>query len=258
MKEVRDYYNTFQYPKVNLFTNKQKKKHTKLILKILSYGNITIKDIGQKKILDAGCGTGEKSVFFAKNGAKVTAIDFTEKQLVVAKDYAKRAEVSNKIIFKQKDIVNSNLKGLNKFNIIVCTGVLHHTEDAYKGFINLISVLEKNGIIIIALYHKYARWKFRLIRFLLHLFVSKDFNKLDLWFEKNNFFARLLKKAPNNSVYDRYLVPFESYHTLREVKGWFKKNNLKFIKNSKNVDGVEIFKIFEKKTLFFVSAQKNN
>lgn len=52
-------------------------------------------------------------------------------------------------------------------------------------------------------------------------------------------------------------MPFESYHTLREVKGWFKKNNLKFVENSKNVDGFEIFKIFERKTLFFVSGHKN-
>lgn len=257
MKEVKDYYNTFQYPKINLFTNKQKKKHKKLILKILSYGKIFLKDIDQKKILDAGCGTGEKAVFFAKNGGKVIAIDFTENQLKVAKDYAKRVGVDNKIIFKQKDIINSSLKDLEKFDIIICTGVLHHTEDAYKGFLNLVGLLERNGIIIVGLYHKYARWRFRFIRFLLHLFVSKDYKKLDLWFEKNNFFARFLKRAPKNSVYDRYLVPFESYHTLREVKGWFKKNNLKFVENSKNVDGFEIFKIFERKTLFFVSGHKN-
>ncbi|MCK9292499.1 MAG: class I SAM-dependent methyltransferase [archaeon] len=198
-----------------------------------------------------------KGSFFAKNGGKVIAIDFTENQLKVAKDYAKRVGVDNKIIFKQKDIINSSLKDLEKFDIIICTGVLHHTEDAYKGFLNLVGLLERNGIIIVGLYHKYARWRFRFIRFLLHLFVSKDYKKLDLWFEKNNFFARFLKRAPKNSVYDRYLVPFESYHTLREVKGWFKKNNLKFVENSKNVDGFEIFKIFERKTLFFVSGHKN-
>ncbi|MDD2477466.1 MAG: hypothetical protein PHW45_00615 [Candidatus ainarchaeum sp.] len=33
MKEVKDYYNTFQYPKINLFTNKQKKKHKKINIK---------------------------------------------------------------------------------------------------------------------------------------------------------------------------------------------------------------------------------
>lgn len=255
MKQIKDYYNKYQYPLINLYTNRQRKKHNKLLFKILSYGNLKIKDLNNKKILDAGCGTGDKSVFFALNKAKVTSIDLTENQLKKAKELAIKNKVYNKIKFKQKDIVNDYLEDLGEFDIIISTGVLHHTENASKGFSNLSKLLKSNGIIIIALYHKYARWKYRFIRFLLHNLISRDTETLRVWLEKS-WFARPLRKAPTNSIFDRYLVPFESYFTLKDVKKWFCKNNIQFIGNSSNVNGVEELKIFEKKTLFFVGGRK--
>lgn len=253
MKEVKDYYDSFNYPLVKIYTNRQKKRHDKLILDIISYGSLSLKDIKGKKILDAGCGTGEKSIFFSKNGAKVTSIDLSSGQLNILKDRMKEEGLEIKIF--QKDIVNDNLYSLGKFDVIVCTGVLHHTEDAYKGFVNLLSTLEKNGIIIIALYHKFSRIRYRFIRFFLHTFISKNPFILEEKF-KTSLFLKPLKKAPKNSIYDRYLVPFESYHTVKEVKSWFFKNNIDLISFSKDFSGFEEFMIFKKKTLFFIAGVK--
>jgi len=50
-------------------------------------------------------------------------------------------------------------------------------------------------------------------------------------------------------------VPFESYHTLREARKWFKQKKIIEIAHSENVNGFEPFKIFEKKTLFFISGK---
>ncbi len=254
MEKVKEYYNKFQYPLIKQYTNRQKRNHTKLLKKILSFGNLSLKDIKNKKILDAGCGTGDKSVFFALNKAKVTAIDLTSNQLKEAKLLALKNNVFGDIIFKQKDIVNNTLEDLDKFDIILCTGVLHHTENAYKGFYNLTKLLKPNGVIIIALYHRYARWRYRFIRFLLHLFVSRKPEILEKWF-KTSYLAKPLKKAPTNSVFDRYLVPYESYHTLKEVRRWFRKNKIIILNHSDNVKGFEPFKIFERKTLFFVGGK---
>jgi len=255
MKQIKDYYNKYQYPLVNLYTNRQRKRHNKLLSKILNYGNLKVTDLNNKKILDAGCGTGDKSVFFALNGGLVTSIDLTENQLKKAKELAIKNKVYNKIKFKQKDIVNDSLKNLGKFDIIVSTGVLHHTENAYKGFVNLSKLLKPNGVIIIALYHKYARWRYRFIRFMLHNLISKNTETLRVWLDKS-WLAKPLRNAPTNSIFDRYLVPFESYFTLKDVKKWFYSNNIQFINNSSNVNGVEELKIFEKKTLFFVGGIK--
>lgn len=49
-----------------------------------------------KKILDYGCGNGIHSVFLAKCGGEVTAIDLSENQLDIAKERAERGEEKTK------------------------------------------------------------------------------------------------------------------------------------------------------------------
>ncbi len=61
-----------------------------------------LEHIKNKKILDLGCGTGRYSITLAKKGAIVTAIDFSEEMLAVAKKNAKKENV--KINFKQFDL----------------------------------------------------------------------------------------------------------------------------------------------------------
>ena len=150
MEKVKEYYNKFQYPLIKQYTNRQKRNHTKLLKKILSFGNLSLKDIKNKKILDAGCGTGDKSVFFALNKAKVTAIDLTSNQLKEAKLLALKNNVFGDIIFKQKDIVNNTLEDLDKFDIILCFDVLEHIpDDKFNETIELIkSLLKPDGKIM--------------------------------------------------------------------------------------------------------------
>lgn len=253
MKEVKDYYNKYNYPKVICYTKKQEKRHNKLMEKILSFSNLSKNNLKNKRILDAGCGTGEKSLFFSKNKANVTAIDFSQGQLKVLKEKRKKNNLEIKII--EMDLLKGDFKKLGKFDLIFCIGVLHHTENAYKGFLNLVSCLKKDGVIVIALYHKFARIRYRVIRFFLHLFYSRDPEKLDYFFQNSKLFS-IFKKAPKNSIYDRYLVPYESYHTIKEVKKWFLKNNIEVLNYSKEFKNFEILDIFNKKTLFFISGVK--
>ncbi|MFH0906153.1 MAG: class I SAM-dependent methyltransferase [archaeon] len=258
MKEVCNFYNNYNYPLVNQYTNRQRKKHLKLISEILSYVNLKLEDLKDKDVLDAGCGTCDKSILLAKNScAKITALDFSDGQLDFAKANANKANV--KINFVKADLINSNLEKLNlgKFDLIICTGVLHHTENPKKGFCNLIKLLKPKGKIVIALYHKYSRLKYRLLRFYIHTFISKDAKAIEEWLmTSKNPLAKKLRKDAKNALMDRYAVPFESYHTLREVRKWFKENNIKEINHSKNASGIEQLKIFEKKTLFFVGGIK--
>lgn len=87
---------------------------------------LLIKKIGNlkgKRILDIGCGAGETSVFFAKNGAKVVACDISYEMLNVAKKLAKKHQTkletvqcySHKTPFKNKS-----------FDIVYAANLLHH------------------------------------------------------------------------------------------------------------------------------------
>jgi 2-polyprenyl-3-methyl-5-hydroxy-6-metoxy-1,4-benzoquinol methylase len=256
MEEVKEFYNKYSYPSSKQFTKKQEKINRKLINKILEIGNLNLNNIKNKKILVAGCGTGEKAVYLSKHGANVTAIDFSSTQLNEAKNRSFINNIpQNKISFYKKDIIKDNLLDLGYFDIILCIGVLHHTENAYLGFKKLSELLKYKGIIILGLYHRYSRIRYRTYRFFLRNLISKNPDKLINWIRTQKF-SKKLKAAPISTLYDRYGVPYESYYTLREIKKWFLKNNIKFIKNSSNVNGLEFTKIFEPKTIFFISGFK--
>jgi SAM-dependent methyltransferase len=257
MENVKDFYNKYSYPDTNQYTNRQKKKTSKILKKILSLANINNleKDLKNKRILVAGCGTGEKVKLLVENNLSVVAIDFSKSQLNKAK--ASIDSKYNKVLFFQKDIVNEDLFSLGKFDLILCLGVLHHSEDAKKGFFKLTSLLNKEGVIIIGLYHKYARIRYRIMRFLLRVVISKDPDKLFLWLSKYQDRLFFLK-ASLPVLLDRYAVPYESYHTLKEVKSWFLKDYIKYMNSSENVKGYEILKIFERKTIFFVAGKKSS
>lgn len=252
MEKVKEFYNKYPYPKANQYTSNQIRTNRKIILGILKTAKLTEKDLRNKRILDAGCGTGEKSIFFSKVGAEVIAIDFSKGQLEEAKKKAQKEKIKN-ISFIEKDILKDNLENLGKFDIIVSLGVLHHTENPQKAFASIVGQLKDNGIIVVGLYHKYSRLRYRLQRWLLRTFISKDPDKIvDYLYSTKRF-----HNASRLALYDRYTVPQESYHTLREVKKWFKENNIKSLnyKNIKN-EKLEILNLFEKKTIFFVSGIK--
>lgn len=253
MQSVKEFYNLYQYPKAGQYTTNQKKTNKKIILDILKTANLTEKELIGKRILDAGCGTGEKAIFFSKAGAKVVvAIDFSKGQLKEAKKKAKKEKADN-IVFKKKDLLKDTLEDLGKFDIVVCLGVLHHTSAPKDSFARIVGQLKENGTIIVGLYHKYSRFKYRVQRKLLRTFVSKDPEKIIDFIYKTKKFHN----APRSTLYDRYCVPHESYHTLKEVKGWFKKYNIK-LQGHKNIrnEKIELLNFFEKKTIFFVSGKR--
>jgi len=253
MDSVRQFYNSYKYPVVNLYTNRQRKHNNKLMDEILECADLCKEDLHGLRVLDAGCGTGVKSVFMAKQGARVTAIDFSEGQLKEAKLNALKNKVN--IVFVHKDLIKDDLSDLRKFDLVICTGVLHHTESAKQSFAKLARLLKPTGSIILGLYHKYSRFRYRILRLLVRTQVSSDPAKIIKWLQ-NSWIAKPIAKAPLATLYDRYCVPFESYHTLSEVKRWFKENDIDFVGHSSNVKGLEPFRLFENKTIFFVSGKQ--
>ncbi|MEM3364615.1 MAG: class I SAM-dependent methyltransferase [Candidatus Micrarchaeia archaeon] len=212
-----------------------------------------------KTMLDAGCGTGEKAVYFAKLGARVTALDINEKQLSYAKRLAKKHDVSDNIEFVCDDILTFNLG--KKFDFVLCSGVLHHTPNVSLGVSSLSRHLKPNGRIILGLYNKYSRVHYRTVRWLLHSAFNKNPQRI-MGFV-NSFPVRCILKgsASQQTVYDRYAVPYESYHTLQEVRGMFKQNSIRVLHISPetvlNSDLLsQLLWLIKGKTFFFVSGIK--
>lgn len=113
--------------------------------------------IEQPEILIAGCGTGQQAINAALKYAcsRITAIDLSFKSLTYAKAKAKEMGLQT-IEFIQGDILD--LHSLNRqFDLIECTGVLHHMREPITGWKILTEILKPRGIMSIGLYSEIAR-----------------------------------------------------------------------------------------------------
>lgn len=99
-----------------------------------------------KLVLDYCCGLGETSIILAKHGAKVIGIDISENEIETAKRNYGKEKLIGTCEFLVQDAENTTFED-NKFDVIVCIGVLHHLDldNAYK---ELSRVLKVGGKII--------------------------------------------------------------------------------------------------------------
>jgi SAM-dependent methyltransferase len=107
--------------------------------------------------LIAGCGTGYGACMTAQMypAAEIIAIDISLPSLSYAKRKANALKHHN-INFYQADILNlERLDG--EFDVIECSGVLHHMEDPIEGWKCLLEKLAANGRMHIGLYSEIAR-----------------------------------------------------------------------------------------------------
>lgn len=99
-----------------------------------------------KKILDLGCGFGETSVYFAKKGADVIAVDISNECIRIGKKLAQKYKVKKNCKFMHMLAEDLKFKN-NYFDYIFGNGVLHHV-DLNKAAQEVERVLKPQGTAI--------------------------------------------------------------------------------------------------------------
>ncbi len=109
------------------------------------------------EILIAGCGTGQHAVNTNSrfSNARILAVDLSLSSLSYATRKTEELGLSN-IEFVQGDIMELASIG-RQFDLIECSGVLHHLGDPVAGWQVLTDLLRSNGVMKIALYSELAR-----------------------------------------------------------------------------------------------------
>ena len=112
--------------------------------------NEKVKPLKNIKILDVGCGGGLLSEPMSRLGAKVTAIDASDKNINVAKLHAKTSNLNINYICTSPE----KLKFKDKFDVILNMEIVEHVEDLNFFLESSSNLLKKNGIMFIATLNK--------------------------------------------------------------------------------------------------------
>jgi 2-polyprenyl-3-methyl-5-hydroxy-6-metoxy-1,4-benzoquinol methylase len=189
------------------------------------------KDYEGKKLLDAGCGTGEYSSWFASRGARVTGIDLSDGSLREARAYVESLSLEN-VVFEKRSVLDTGFAD-STFDFVYCTGVLHHTPDPFSGLRELTRVLRPGGKILISLYTSSGFLLREARRQVAKAIGGEELRRRVLWGSRLFPFTarRLIKGERNDSqsaLYDYFGIPHETLHSIGQVLGWFDRLGLEY------------------------------
>ncbi|NGX36944.1 MAG: Ubiquinone/menaquinone biosynthesis C-methyltransferase UbiE [Chlamydiae bacterium] len=110
-----------------------------------------LENLHHSKVLDAGCGAAPWSIYAAKNGGRVYAIDVQDSMVQAAKKAISAAKMVHKIALKKGDV--GNLPYKSKFfdrEISICVACNLPIESFYKHFFEFKRTLKDDGIAVVA------------------------------------------------------------------------------------------------------------
>jgi 2-polyprenyl-3-methyl-5-hydroxy-6-metoxy-1,4-benzoquinol methylase len=195
------------------------------------------------KVLDAGCGTGQRLLGLAGNypEAQFKGIDIAAASLEVATQLARKHGISN-VTFGQENLLEVAMEEC--FDLIVSTGVLHHLTDPQAGLNNLCRLLRDDGLILLWLYHSFGEFERLLHRELVLTLLGEKKNdlqeginileelKLSLWMEKYGInIASSLKSETSHLAtdVDAFLHPVVNTYRFSEALELFSQANVDWV-----------------------------
>ncbi len=239
-KKVKSQYEENPYPRWRYGNHSESQK-----ISVLQGINNEIKpnsissNIGdsQLQVLVAGCGTGQQILHtqIYKN-AHITAIDLSLSSLAYAQRKVNELGIDN-VELIQMDILEISLLE-KKFDLIICSGVLHHMDDPSKGLKALVSVLKNNGFLKLGLYSELARQDIVKAReYITNNNLQPNDEGIKVF--REDVLSNKNEQISNLSDWDDFYTMSECrdlcFHakeyrfTIQELQETFKSNELKFL-----------------------------
>jgi SAM-dependent methyltransferase len=175
-------------------------------------------------VAEIGCGTGQMALYLARGDRLVIGADLTRPSLLLGRAAARRFGLQ-RVMFVETDMRHAGLQR-DAFDVVYCSGVLHHTPDPRASFAELATLARPGGMIVLGVYNAFARVPSRMRRLAAKLsrfrFVPFDPVLRD----------RAADPARRDAwLRDQYLHPEEHRHTLAEVQRWFAENGVEFVRS---------------------------
>lgn len=156
----------------------------------------------EAKVIEVGCGTGNTLIQLASKypNASFTGIDMTVNSLNIARENAKAKDLKN-ISFLEKNLLELDLN--EKYDIVLCIGVLHHLADMNKGLENIIKLLNEGSHLILWLYGRHGRNRLNLNQKMLELLLQN----VETLKEKVDITKSILKNTDDEYTSCHFNVP---------------------------------------------------
>ena len=194
-------------------------------------------ELGQK-ILIAGCGTAQGARYALRYpDAQVTAIDISETSLRYTRHLQQTHSLANLEIHR---LAIEEVRELGSaFDMIVCTGVLHHLPDPDVGLRALRDVLEPGGALHLMVYARYGRAGIYMMQEYCRLLgigtSPEDLQTLHAALDMlppDHALARLLHHAKDfrepEAMADALLHPLDRSYTVPELHDWLGRCGFSF------------------------------
>jgi SAM-dependent methyltransferase len=201
--------------------------------------NFPLEHLAGKLVLDAGCGMGRFAEIVQRYGGTYVGLDYS---FAVDAAYANAGCLPD-VHFIQADLFQPPLAE-GTFDLVMSLGVLHHTPDPRRGFLNIARLVKRGGQLTVTVYDAgnkvyvansrfWRRYTTRLPRQVLHVLSYLAAPLYYLWTLPVLGWA--LRSVAFISLehdwrwrvldtFDWYSPRYMSWHTHHEVFGWFKEN----------------------------------
>jgi len=173
------------------------------------------------RILDAGCGTGQLTLFLSMLGRRVVGIDLSTASLSKGQRFKQRFGLHAH--FAQMDLFRPALREAS-FDYVFTNGVLHHTADAPGGFRSLLRLLKPGGFIVVGLYNTYGRLLLRLRKLVFGLTGNRA-----LWLDGILRAPHVGEDKKRIWFLDQYAHPHERTFTVDDVLAWFRQTGVEYV-----------------------------
>jgi ubiquinone/menaquinone biosynthesis C-methylase UbiE len=121
----------------------------------------SLKDIHVDRCLEIGCGTGKNTSWLAEHAEHVTAVDFSEEMLAVAREKIKAGNVE----FVRADITNEWSFATKPYDLVTFSLILEHISNIENIFRVLRTVVKINGLVYIGELHPFKQYSGSKARF---------------------------------------------------------------------------------------------
>jgi len=174
------------------------------------------------RVVDVGCGTAQMALYLARADRRVIAADLSLPALRLGQSAARRLGLAS-VQFVETDLSCAGLRPAS-FDVVFSSGVLHHTPNPAASFGSIARLTRPGGLVIVGVYNAFARVPLRVRRAIARL--SRFRIVLD------SILRDRLDEPERRTAWlrDQYQHPEEHCHTVAEVKRWFERNGVTYLR----------------------------